>query len=133
MANKNPSPKTRFKKGQSGNMDGRTPVDPEIRKIKKLTTDDLKAMLSLLFNARDHELTEILKNENEPTLKKVIATALARARKTGDMKQIDLILNRAIGKVKEEVDLALMKPSILVRRNGDEVEFNSAPEEEDKT
>jgi hypothetical protein len=133
MANKDPSPKTRFKKGQSGNKAGRTPIDPAVREIKKLTSEDLKALLALLFNATDDQLIQILRDENEPTLKKIVATALAKARKSGDMRQIDLILNRAVGKVKEEVDLMLTKPSILQRRNGDEVEFSNMPVAEDKS
>lgn len=127
MANKNPNPKTRWKKGQSGNPSGSVPYPPEIKRIHKFTADELKEMISVLLYATSAECEALAADPNAPKIKKIMATILLKAYEHGSMGQLDMVLNRVIGKVKDDVDVRVFKPSILVRRDGSEVAFVNEP------
>ncbi len=54
-------------------------------------------------------------------------TILLMAITTGDQAKAEFFLNRLIGKVKDEVEVTVVKPFIITRLNGDQVEMGVKP------
>lgn len=130
MANKNPNPKTRFKKGVTGNPNGRPTVPKEIRDIKKLTVQELEQLVSTLLYATDQDLANILGDESAPKIKKIVAQILVTTGSTGNMTQFDQLLNRVIGKVRETIKHEGVRPVILDYGDGSKEMFTEEKEEE---
>lgn len=82
MANPNPSPKTRFKKGQSGNPKGRVKL-PDIK----------DALAKILAEEKD----------GYTALDAILAQLRAKASK-GDIRAAEALLDRAFGKPRQSID-----------------------------
>ncbi len=100
MANPNPSLKTRFKSGISPNPKGRGLEDPQIRKIKKLTNDEIAIMGSMLLDCNKAQIMTIKKDKSAATIKVLIASVLLKVIDKGDASAMNAILDRIVGKVR---------------------------------
>lgn len=106
-----PPEKNRWKKGVSGNPDGGRKHDPEIRKLKALTKKEIAEVGELILMGNFQELLRMrdevknLKSEDS-ALKVMIAAVAMRVVSKGDMVALDTLLNRLVGKVKDEIDLS---------------------------
>lgn len=129
--NKNPSPETRFKPGNPGGP-GQPKIDPEVKRIRKFTAQELEELITTLLALTDEERIAVLKDPKASTIKKCIASVLTKAGEQGNMSQLDMVLNRVIGKVKEKIEHEGLQPSILVRRNGDIVEFSLTKKQDEE-
>lgn len=94
-----------FAKGNTiGKGFGRPKAEFHVTDIRNLTREELEGLISLLLRSTDAEIIKVRQDPNETKLRKLIAQALISAQETGDMRQLDLILNRVIGKVKDSVE-----------------------------
>lgn len=112
-----------FAKGVSGNPLGGKLHDPEIKAIKKLTKEELKEMGSLVLKNNLDALREIKDDPKASVLKVLVASVCIKAIAKGDMHSLDVLLNRLIGKVKEEIavegdGLAAPIVNIVLPNNG---------------
>lgn len=96
-------------KGQpSLNPLGRPPLIPAIEATKALTKQLVAESVSDLWGLSIDELHEITKKTSGVTVgKMVMARILYQAALKGDQARMDAILNRAIGKPKEEIAVDL--------------------------
>lgn len=108
--------KSQFKKGQSGNPGGRPLADPEVKAARELTAKELASVIEMVFAATVPELTIIAADPKEPFVRSVVAKCCVIAHRTGDWTKVDSILNRAIGKVSDSVQ--------LTGKNGGAIRFN---------
>lgn len=104
MANSNPSPKTRFKKGQSGNPSG-PKRDPILRETKKLTAIEFRDMMAALMKMSQEELTTVMNNKDAPFVWRIYAKMYIKAYNSGNISQVDLTLNRVVGKVADKLEV----------------------------
>jgi hypothetical protein len=93
-----------FKKGKSGNPLGAKLHDPEMRMLKNLTKDEMVEIGSLVLKGSVNQLRAIAKDPNCTALKCMIAAVAVRTISKGDPAALDVLLNRLIGKVKDEVN-----------------------------
>lgn len=93
--------KTQFKKGQSGNPLGAAHPnhDPIPKKLKKLTSDEVHEVVTLLLESNHVELVKLSKSKTAPALRRWIAGVAVEAMKNNSFGTLDSILNRAIGPV----------------------------------
>lgn len=105
--NKNPSPATRFKKGNNANPLGGKLHDPEIRAIKRLTQDELKEVGTLVVKGDIEALKKLKEDSKCSVLQAMVASVAIRIISKGDMQALDVLLNRLIGKVKDELDMSV--------------------------
>jgi hypothetical protein len=116
--------------GQSGNPDGRPAVPEDIKRIRKLTNDEIKEVGSLLLNGKQSELQAMVDSDETPILKKWMANVSIQGLKTGDMTRLDALLNRLVGKVKDEIDVNLIpRPVIIEKHDGTIVEMTTEKKE----
>jgi hypothetical protein len=94
---------TQFKKGQSGNPSGRTKLGKEMCKLMRLTRREIADVGSLIVKGSYAQLEKIDKDKNETVLRRMMASVAIRSVKKGDYGALDALLNRLVGKVKDEV------------------------------
>ncbi len=105
-----PPKHSQFKKGQSGNPLGGKLADPEMRAIKRLTKQEIAEIGSLLLKRNIAGLQKIVANAKDPeskhsALKVWMATICIKGMQSGDAHKLDVLLNRLVGKVTENIQL----------------------------
>lgn len=111
MAKKPPDKKYWFKPGQSGNPLGAKLHDPVMRAIKRLTRAEVAEIGALIVSKNISKLKEIVEDakgnddSKHSALKVWIATIAIKGISKGDAHALDVLLNRLVGKVKDEIEL----------------------------
>lgn len=112
MANKNPSPATRIKKGQVLNPGGRPKG--------LLTADTIKALMGRFCHLTKNQLADIIQGPDSTMLEIMVAAVMAKAAKDGDYSRLSFLLDRTVGKVKDISE---------VHQHNYDDEFDQAPKE----
>jgi len=98
--------KHQFKKGEpSANPLGAKLHNPEIRAIKNLTESEMVEIGSLILKGSLDELKAIKDAPGTTALKAMMASVAIKTIAKGDHQALDALLNRLIGKVKDEVKI----------------------------
>ena len=117
----NPNPKRKFLKGNKGGP-GRPPLPPEVRELKTMTIQQLKEVISLVMSCSFEELEAMAKDEKGTVIQRMAASLAQQTIKKGNTFAFDALLNRVVGKPKEEVKVtgqgAMVK--VLLPSNGSE-------------
>lgn len=105
-----------FKKGQVANPEGARAHDPEMRMLKRLTKEEMKEVGNLVLMGNVDSLKGIGKDPKSSALKTMLASVCVRVISKGDMQAFDILLNRLIGKVKDEVEHSGMvaRPKVIL-------------------
>jgi hypothetical protein len=93
-----------FVKGQSGNPRGRLPIDPELRAVKEMTPSYVRKVISKFMAMNRDELTVVVKDPKTPMFEVTVASILTKSLQTGDYTRLNFLLERSIGKVKDEIE-----------------------------
>lgn len=93
-----------FKKGQTGNPNGRPRLSPEIKAIRKLSAEYIREIADMILMEDWAMLQEVSNSSTVPPIQRLYAKALLVAERRGDISALEQFLNRAIGKVKEHVE-----------------------------
>lgn len=84
---------------------GRKPLPEDLRKATRLTKARLEGTINkYLWMSRD-ELQSKIRRSSTPMLEVIIGQIVWKAAVEGDPKRLDFILDRVIGKVKEQIDI----------------------------
>lgn len=101
--NPNPSPKTRIKKGEVRNPKGAGAHNPELREIRNLTKKELVDLGNLVIKGDLPALKKIADaKKGVPVLTIWLAKICVKGIERGDVAALDILLNRLVGKVKDE-------------------------------
>lgn len=107
--NPNPSPATRWKKGQSGNprkINMRIAAENIVKKEIKIYTRVLIAeTYNKYINCSEQELRDAFTNKDLPAIEGIVAGALLKDRLSGELINTEIILDRTIGKVPNVTEL----------------------------
>ncbi len=103
-----------FKKGKSGNPAGKAKDPPELKKLKNLTKQELADIGSLIVKGDYVALRALAKAPGATVLQRMLASIAMRIIEKGDMHSLDILLNRMVGRVKEEVALTGNVPQVVV-------------------
>jgi hypothetical protein len=124
MAIKNQE-KGQFKKGQSGNPNGRprkyVSTLVEIGYKKSEVNDCILAMMAMTLE----ELQEAYKSKSATVMEKTIANAIITGIRKGNLSSVETLLDRVYGKPKQEIEQKVTKikpPAIKFYRAEDEEE-----------
>ena len=93
-----------FKKGQSGNPNGRP--RKWISELKEIgyKSSEVNDCILVMLSMTIEELADVYKNPKATILEKTVANALKRSLEKGSLYSLDTLLNRAVGKPKESID-----------------------------
>lgn len=105
MGDKNAKPprKGQWQKGQSGNPSGLERHPPGFRALRNLTKKELIDVGNVLIKGDMEGLRRVAEDEKSPALMAMIASICLTIYNSGDMKALDTLLNRLIGKVREDI------------------------------
>jgi len=93
----------RFGPGNPGGPGRPKGVDPKLSDFNKnLTKTAVTKMLSDMLDATQADLDLVLADRTEPALKVAIASVIHQCIKQGDYARLESLLNRTIGKVRDE-------------------------------
>ena len=113
-----------FKKGQSGNPRGPEPLPEDIKAARKINVVEFERIVNKFLFASKGEVIKVTADPNTPVLELMVGAIVHKAVIEGDERRLDFILNRLIGKVKEQVEHSAKDGSPLViltmPRNGRE-------------
>ncbi len=89
---------------------------PEKKRVRKskflhlkdkfsLTKDDVNHIIEYQFSLSIEELTALFKNKDITAIEKAFAAAILKSARTGDLSQIDKLLDRKIGRIPASIDM----------------------------
>src|ERR1041385_4397681 len=113
----------RFQKGASGNPAGRPSLPEELQAVRKLTPTYINALLSKFAHWTLEDLKNHVKKKDVPAIESYVCSLLYLGIAEGDPRRWEVMLNRAIGKVPDEVNVAVARTITVKRPNGDIVEM----------
>ena len=96
---------TRFKVGQINNPHGRPPLSADEKRIRALSKRELNEIYNSLLNGKltVKDLRDLVKKENSNPVRALVASVIVKAIDSGDAESLEKLLNRMIGKVKDEI------------------------------
>jgi hypothetical protein len=131
MPKKPPPTHTRFKPGQSGNPGGKVKVPDDIKEARKLNQHELERIVNkYLYMDRD-AVKAAISAPGTPMMELMVASIVAQAAQKGDHQRLDFVLNRLIGKVKDQLDVTVAKPFVVRHTDGSQTVLGSELEKKD--
>ncbi len=117
---------TLIPKGVSGNPNGRPALSPELKKFKNLTKKELVEVGNLVIKGDLDALRAVAKKPGATVLQIMLAAICIKVIQKGDMSTLDILLNRLVGKVRDEVHNTGNASSVVVTlpSNGREVKVS---------
>lgn len=103
MSRKNPGD---FKPGENGYH---KTVPEDLRQARRLTKIDVELVLNKYLYLPFGEIQAALRDPMKPTIEILIISVLLTAIKRGDHDRLNFVLDRIIGKVKQDVDVKVTK------------------------
>lgn len=104
----------KWKKGQSGNPEGRKKLPDDLQEAKnKYPKHVIQAMLAQCLDKKVVELEEILKDKNNKVIDHLVGRIALFGILKGDPQRFEFILSRMIGKVTEEQEIKIIEPFII--------------------
>jgi len=97
-----------FEKGKVSNPRGRPPVPDEYKKIQKLNADQVKGMIAKFARMTIAEMEDYLNSGTAPVFEAMIGNIIRKCLEDGDHAKLNFLLDRTIGKVKENVEVSLV-------------------------
>ncbi len=116
-----PPKHSQFKPGQSGNPSGLPKVPKELVSFAPFTADTLKRSVTKTMDKTMEEIEGIAKDKQTKGLEAMIASVIVQAVNKGDYAGLDFLMNRTIGKVKEQLEVQMPVPTVIKRLNGEEI------------
>lgn len=104
--------KGQFRPGRSING-GHPGLPPELKRARKHTKITVAMILNRLWNMPAKELVDHIKNDKLSTIEMMLARMMASAIKNNDPQRAEMLLNRSIGKVTDNLQHSLPKPTVI--------------------
>ena len=96
-----------FKRGWVSNPNGRPPIPEEYKKLQKLNADQFKGMVAKFALMTVSQMNEYLSRDDVPVFEAMIGKIIKVCIESGDHAKLNFLLDRTIGKVKENVEVSI--------------------------
>lgn len=114
-----------FSKGVSGNPNGRPALPSDVLKARNMNAIEFTRIINDFMRMSLEDVEKITQDKSETMLRKLLAHGFIHAC-AGNKTWADLILDRSVGPVKNELNLnVLPKPTVIERRGGGEIEMGA--------
>lgn len=118
-----------FPPGQSGNPNGRPKQSAADKELRKLSREHFSEIGELIVMGEWSSIKAMSENETESCLKRLIAQCLVKAHDRGDWYVVDKLLDRLIGKPKENVEVTHFR-RVVRKLDGTSIEYTTEEEKE---
>lgn len=98
---------------------------PELKKIPRLSKESVEKLMTKFANMDRIEIQELMKDPKATMMELMVGSVILKAYKDGDQSRINWILDRTIGKVKEQKEIILPMPTIIERPSGEVIELGA--------
>ena len=88
-------------------------MHPEDKKLAKLTRTQVKTLINRFAQFDIDQLEDVLKDKKRTVLEHMVGRIFLLGIKEGDYRRMDAMLDRMVGKVKEEVEVKMPTPYIV--------------------
>lgn len=113
-----------FEAGNPGGP-GRPKIPEDLKMARRLNKLELEKLLNKFLFMTPDEMTQRIQSSDVTAIEAMIGSIIIKAVKDGDQQRLNFILERLIGKVKDQIDLTVVKPFIIKRPNGELVEMGA--------
>lgn len=113
-----------FQKGKPGGP-GRPRMNPELKKIPGLSKEEVDKILAKFGRMSRAEIKDHMADPATPMLELMVGAVVMKAYQHGDQSRLNFILERTIGKVKDQVEVTLPEPTFVKRLNGEVIELGA--------
>lgn len=121
-----------FVKGQSGNPLGGKLQNKELMAVRKLSKPELAEIATLIISGDINMINQIRNDPDETPLRKWICAVVSKGIQNGDMGTLNALLDRVVGKVKDEVEVSHPKPFIVEFDDGKQIVMGTKIESDDE-
>jgi len=97
----------RFQKGQSGNPRGAAAHNPALKAVRRMTQDDVAAIGQMIVEGNLAALQAVKDDSSASVLKVWFASVAVKAISRGDAVALNAILDRIVGKTKNQLELGV--------------------------
>lgn len=109
---------------------GRPKTPADVKAAKNLTKTELDRLINKYLNLDKVQMAAEMSKPTATMLELVIGGIVMKAAKDHDHIRFDFVLNRLLGKVREQIEHTVMRPTIIHRLSGEQVELGMQPIEE---
>jgi hypothetical protein len=113
--------KGQFKPGQSGNPGGRVKLPDDIKEARKLNVVEFERAMNKCLYLTPANLELLLSAEETPVIEHLIGAVIKRGIKDGSHAHLDFVLNRLVGKVKDQLEVDGLAPFVIHKADGSQV------------
>jgi hypothetical protein len=132
MPRKPPPEHTRFKPGQSGNPGGKVKVPEDIKEARKLNQVELERIINKYLAMSRDEVKAAIGAPSTPMMELMVASIVAQAAQKGDHQRLDFVLNRLVGKVKDQIEVKQVTPFVIRHTTGEQTVLGAKVESEEE-
>jgi len=104
--NKHPPREHQFKPGQSGNPEGARRHNQELKRLRRLSAEEVSAIATMILEHDRKALVELTKKTDASILQLWFAKIAAKAIDKGDATALSIILDRVCGKAPSKVEIS---------------------------
>lgn len=127
------SPGRPFKRGNTASVGhGRPPHSPEYKAFKSLNKEEMARLLTIFLNHSIEEVKAFAKDPKSPAMMAVMASCFMKAHETGNFAFIESVLQRTVGKVKEQIEVFTPKPTIVKMLDGSTMVLGTSKGDKDE-
>ena len=105
VGNTFPNPKTQFQKGESGNPNGRPKKLISKLKAQGYKQSEINDCIKVMLSMTREQIDSITKNKNATALEMMVAAAIDKAIKSGNLSTFETLVSRSFGKPKETIEI----------------------------
>lgn len=95
----------KFSKNYQPKKRGRPKQDPILKDLKEVTSDSFKLVVCKYLYQPIGTLEQLFKSQDIPAMDKCVISILLRCIRSGDQFKLEFLLQRTIGKVKDQIDI----------------------------
>ena len=107
------SKKTQFQKGGSGNPKGRMQMPEPIKQAQRMDKITFATLLHKFMHMDRELIMERLKDPKATMIELIVAKIVSESFNKADHMRLNFLLDRLIGKVKDEVEITGAKPMVI--------------------
>ncbi len=95
-----------FEPGKSGNPNGRPPMPKDVKEARQLTQRELEISLQKYLLMTPEQLKKAKQDPETTMIDHLIISVMTHGVNKGDQNRVDFLMNRLVGKIKQQVEMS---------------------------